>query len=322
MASEGDGVASGGGTVETTDAGPVAGGADAGAGGGGAEGGDAGAGGGGDAGKATSDTAKDVDASWYGALSDEADEGVLSDAAWMKNKGYADLPAMLKAMRGLEAKVGAKAIEAPGEDASAEQVAAYRKAIGVPEAVDGYALDIPEGWEADMAMFQPLREAAFAGGMPEGAWKALTEAYKTKIIDDHNAMVDAQNGEREAVLREWGAAKDANLVLFKRGMATLGLKPEQATAVQTVLGEGGTRQLMALGVKLGQLTEEDRFVAPTERKASGMSLDTAKRDLAALEKSREHFDKVRSGDKTAIAKQNALIEFIASEEVRRRREAA
>lgn len=259
------------------------------------------------------------DAPWYGALSDDAEDGALSDKAWMENKGYSDPAALVKAIRSLETKVGAKPIEAPGEDATPEQVAAYRKAIGVPEAADGYAFDIPAGWEADMAMFQPLREAALAGGMPATAWATLTDAFKTKIIDDHNAMVDSHNAERDGVFREWGAAKDENVTLFQRGMAEFAFKPDEVQAMQMALGKGGTERLYKLGVKLGQMTGEDRLAAPLDHKPSGLSLASAKSQLAELEKDRPFFEKLRAKDPAAVSKHNRLVEFIAAEEDRQRR---
>src|SRR3546814_9862421 len=54
-----------------------------------------------------------------------------------------------------------KAVVPPGRDADEEAVAAYRKAIGVPEKAEGYKFEMPDGaeqTEADKAFHQAMAE--------------------------------------------------------------------------------------------------------------------------------------------------------------------
>lgn len=284
--------------------------------------GDGGAGAGGGAAGALGDDGKGGDP-WFAGLPDEqADEKSLSDLAWAKNKNYADLPSMVKAMRGLEAKLAsAKGIEVPGEDATPEQIAAFHRAIGAGEKVDDYGFDVPEGFEADLAILEPLRASALKAGMPVGAFKALANDYAQLMADQHNAMVTAANAERDAVFGEWGAQKDENLTLFKRGMEAFGFDPAKAERLEMALGEGGTKFLFELGLKLGRLSGEDGFIAGAP-KSFGIAPEQARTELARLEKDKDFVNALQKKDPAVVARHNRLIEVIAADDARKQKEAA
>lgn len=297
---------------------------DAGAGGGiegGTEGGTGGdASGGADGGKSGGG---DEPAPWYGTLSTErSDDKTLADAEWMKNKGYADPAAMVKAMRSLETRLGSdKRIEIPGEDATDEQRAAFRAAIGVPESADGYTFDVPKGWEADMALIGKLREVAFASNTPLSSWQAQTAALRDVIMDQHNQQVAAHDAEKDAVEKEWGAQADQNTELYKRGMEAFGFDVDRLEALQIAMGEGGTRFLMELGLKLGRLSGEDGFIEGG-RKSFGIPVEQARAELERLEKDRDFIAKLKARDKDAKARHERLVAIISADDERKQRQAA
>ncbi len=262
------------------------------------------------------------DKPWYGELSDEGDDKRPGDATWLKNKGYDGPAALIKAHRELESKLaGDKRIEIPGEDASDDQKAANRAAIGVPAKAEDYPIDIPEGWEADLALLNPVREAAFAAGVPASGMAAIVEAFKGKVMADHNALVDAQNAEREAVFKEWGAQKDQNLALVQRGLKAFGLTADKIQAMQSSLGAGGTKEMLELGLKLGQLSGEDGFI-PGAQKSFGISAAEARVEMQRLEKDGEFIAKLRANDSTAKARHERLLAVISQDDERQRREQA
>lgn len=296
--------------------GGAAGDLELGAGGGGAGDG-SGGGGQGDGGQGGGEAS-----AFYDDLSDDMpDEKTLSDRAWLKNKGYADKPALVKAMRSLESKLSSgNRIEVPGEDASDEEKAAYRAGIGVPDSVDGYKVEIPDGWEEDLALLTPLREAALNAGTPASAFDALAKTYTAQILDAHNQLVAVHDKEKDAVLTDWGAQKDQNLALYQRGMEAFGFDMDKVGKMQVAMGEGGTKFMMDLGLKLGRLSGEDGFIAGA-RKNFGITAADARNELTRLEGDKEFGKKLMAKDPAAVARHERLIAVIAEDDAAKARAA-
>lgn len=262
----------------------------------------------------------DAEGAWHGALSVErVDRKTPSDAEWMKNKGYATAADMVKAMRGLEAKVGAK-LQPPGDDASDEDKAAWAKAIGVGDNEEAYGFEAPEGWAADMALIGAVRGAALSGGMPVTAWNALTKAFQDAVIEQHHANAGVHDAERDAVFAEWGGQKDQNLALFQRGMKAFGFEGADLEKMQLALGTGGTRKLMEHGLMLGRLSGEDGFIAGMKQ-SLGINPAEARAELERLEGDRAFYEKLKAGDKAAKARHDRLLAVIAQDEEMRRQRA-
>ncbi len=126
-------------------------------------------------------------------------------------------------------------IKVPGENATPEEVAAYRKAQGVPDAPDGYELKKPEG---ELGNFYNEEEVkAFAAKAAElGLTKAQAAALAEWRLGLSKEFDDKEREEGRAFLAErdkvfteaWGAKKDAELVDAQRMLLTLdhSLKPE------------------------------------------------------------------------------------------------
>jgi hypothetical protein len=265
---------------------------------------------------------EDAGAAWYGALSaDKVDDKTPSDADWMKNKNFTDLPALVKSYRSLEGRIG-KGVEVPGEGATSEQIATFHRAIGVPETAEGYKLNVPEGWDADMALFGPLRDVALAGGMPASAWEAVTDKAMAKIMDDHNALIDAQNAELAEWKREAGAQADQNVILAQRGFDAFGFSKDEIQAMQSSLGAGGTKKMLDLGLKIGRLSGEDGFIEG--KRDFAVSGADARAALSAFEKDGAKIAKLREKDAAVVAEHARLIEMVtqADEAERRQRDAA
>ena len=86
---------------------------------------------------------------------------------------YKSVPDMAKALANANALIGKK-LGVPNEKSSPEEVAAFRRAMGVPESLDEYKLapeTLPEGmtWNDDMA--KPYAEIAHKHGIPPSAMK-------------------------------------------------------------------------------------------------------------------------------------------------------
>jgi hypothetical protein len=73
-----------------------------------------------------------------------------SNRDWLKAKGFKTVDDLAKSYREAEHAIrnGGK-FNVPGDDAKPEEVAAYHKAIGVPEKAEDYTITLPEGVKED-----------------------------------------------------------------------------------------------------------------------------------------------------------------------------
>lgn len=109
-------------------------------------------------------------------------------------------------------------VRLPGKNASEEDIASYRKAIGVPESPDKYKFSMPEGHEpteADAAFQKSVAETFHTLGVPAETAQGLVDWFNEYSTAVHQAQVDADKQfaeESEAQLKkEWpGAEFDRN----------------------------------------------------------------------------------------------------------------
>lgn len=235
-------------------------------------GGDAGAGAGGDGGAAAQASAGADGGGGdggFGAGGDDPDfltklstEGGdaenPSNRDWIKAKGFKDLDGLVKSYREAEKIVrnGAKVVP-PGADAKADDIAAFRTAIGVPEKVDGYEVKAPDGVELNAPLIARMAEAAFKHGAPKGAFEGIVSDYIQAQLDEMNEERTRQDGLASAKLKEWGAEKDAKIAQVNIAMRTLGLSAADGGALRSALGADRALDLMA---KLGAGMSEDTLL--------------------------------------------------------------
>lgn len=122
-----------------------------------------------------------------------------------------------------------KAIKPISQDSKPSEVAAFRKALGVPDSVDDYQVSLPEG--VDEAVFQSedvqnelaqFAEVAHKNNVSAPAFDAIVSKYFEQI--NQNQVTMAQKDEKfategEAALKEkWGAQYPGELELANRGL--------------------------------------------------------------------------------------------------------
>ena len=142
---------------------------------------------------------------------------------------YKSVPDMAKALANANALIGKK-LGVPNEKSSPEEVAAFRRAMGVPESIEEYKFapdSLPEGmtWSDDMA--KPYAEIAHKHGIPPSAMKELvaqhakTEMFKLEAIQ---ATYEKQRTEAvQGLQKEWGNDFGKNIGLAKQAAKLAGV---------------------------------------------------------------------------------------------------
>lgn len=161
------------------------------------------------------------------------------------------------------------AVVVPGEGAGAEEVAAYRRAIGCPETAEGYAYTVPDNVPdylrrdgADESARQAFFEAMHARNVPQEHVTAAMDWYWQNLSE-----MDAAFGERarkveadcEAKVKEmWGDDYDTNMALMKRGMDSCG---QDLVDYLDATGLGNHPEIAKVFHDLGKYRSEDAMVS-------------------------------------------------------------
>lgn len=200
--------------------------------------------------------------------------GDLNGHASLRSIG--NVPDLAKSYVETKKLIGTK-LEMPGEGATPEAVAAWRKTVGAPEKPEGYLGDAkslrPEGipedqWDA--AGEKEFLALAHKHSLPPGAVKDIMAFYGNSIAKGLQAS-QVQEGEvlkaEGAKLRQaWGGEFDANMQMAARVAQTVGLDPKthpmftSADAVQAF-------------AKIGKLLSEDKLVKGDSQGVNGAVSD-------------------------------------------------
>jgi len=196
---------------------------------------------------------------WLKGFSADPVGDAPSNLDYLKAKGFKDPNALAQSYRALEQQLSGKGvIVKPGDGASEDAVKAYRTAIGVPDAVDGYTVpEAPEGLELDTAFLDPLRAKALEAGVPAEGFSALANQFVEHQLNQMAEERTRQDGLRDAKLKEWGANEKSNLALAQRGIKAFGLDGKDVAALQRGLGSD---RMLDLALKLGQVGAEDTLL--------------------------------------------------------------
>lgn len=208
---------------------------------------------------------------WREALPDD----LKTDKSLEKFK---DVPSLaksyLEAQKAASKAMNAKGVIIPGENATPEEVSAYRKALGVPETPDGYELEsptLPEGMVFDTDKAKKLAELAHAKGISKEAFQELAKAYNANQIAEFEAQQKVvQENIKSATIemkKEWGRDFEKNLA-------------KAEAAIITVFGEDFNKMLQETGLgndprvirgmfKASQTIGEDRLVTTNKQGTGG-----------------------------------------------------
>ncbi len=240
----------------------------------------------------------------------------------MANKGYQDLDTAIGSFRELEARfLAGDKLVVPKEGDAPEVVDAFYKAIGRPDAPDGYEISAPEGAEIDQGLADAMREAAFKAGVPKAAFETLVQQfnqYGQQLIEQAgDASLAAKKEGSEALRREWGDKFAANVSAANKAMTALEMDADYVTRMEAGLGTAETMKLLA---KIGQGIGEDALVGGGSARFQ-MSLADAEAELASMREG-DKAAKLMKGDPDLTARRKVLLNVKAQHEALEAKRAA
>lgn len=213
-------------------------------------------------------------------------------------------------------KMADSRIKLPGEDADEAELAKFRKAIGVPEDDDGYAVSVPEEMElteADEAFIAALRPVARDNNIPapffDAAVSKVLEFSRQAATEQAAQIAKARDEAKSALEKEWGGEYQANVNIANNALRVVGGEDfiEYANTTKTETGEllANSPQMVKLFAKLGRQISEDGMI---ER----VDADTAK-DLRTQmnDKIIEMHKANDSGNKALAQKLNSEIQNLS-----------
>lgn len=123
----------------------------------------------------------------------------------IKGKDWSEAgPVLAKNYLNAQKLVGAEKLVLPTKDSTPEQVAEFRKKLGVPDKFDEYGIALPEGMKEEQLNKESLdtwRQRLHAQGIPKAAAEAIIKDY----LADTKGMMDAQAKAQEDQSKAWAA---------------------------------------------------------------------------------------------------------------------
>ena len=203
----------------------------------------------------------------------QGEQSVAEKPEWLPEKFWrddkADMEALAKSYQGLEQLLGKKAnaIVPPSEKSSPEEVAAYRKAIGVPESPEGYKLKpdtLPEGVQFDEATAKRAAELAHKHNIPASAMQEFMkfDMERAAMMSQAAAgMIEAQlESGRQELQKVYGDKFPEKIELARRAALTAGVDPASHGFVDP--------QVVKAIVTLAEKLSDDRLVEGNQTSVS------------------------------------------------------
>lgn len=134
-------------------------------------------------------------------------------------KRYASPEAAMEALIEAQNKLRSGVLPKPvGAESTPEEIAEYRKVMGVPETAEGYSLDIGDGYvigdDLKPAMDKFLAEMHASNAQPEVVQKAIKSFFDLQVAKDSDYLLEQENIKKETqtqLRQEWGHSYDKNL---------------------------------------------------------------------------------------------------------------
>lgn len=224
----------------------------------------------------------------------EGESASLQD--WVKATGVKDAATLAKIARDNQKALRESGrIKVPGEGATAQEIAEYRAAIGVPEAPTGY--QVPEFKDAagnPIPINTALTERIFAKAHELGGPKALIEQLVAgeiqAQIEEYDAAVKQLQADAQKHVAGWGPEKEQGIAQVNAALKELGFSREDVDHMRAM--PGGVGKFLDAMRKIGSTFTEDTLIKG-DRQTFGMTAEQAQAEINAMKADRAVADKVR-----------------------------
>lgn len=193
--------------------------------------------------------------------------------------GEVDVGGLFKSYSELEKLLGGS-IRIPGENATEEEKADFRRKLGVPDKPEEYGIAF-DG--ADPEFLTEFTKVSHELGIPKVQAQKLADWYYNSTVKKMQALNAATQKHLE---EEWGADYDKNLLLAKRVMLQF-VPEEDATAIE--FGElGSNPTLIKIFHGIAKAIGEGRFLQ--SQGGPLLSDDDLRRRLSEIQNDPDYFN--------------------------------
>lgn len=230
-------------------------------------------------------------------------------ASFVASKSWKSADDMVKSLAALERMKGV-----PGEQimrkpdwSKEESVAEYRKALGVPEAPDGYGaleVKIPGG----VLDTEPLSKLAHSIHLDPSQYRGLVEGTGELLHEIFAAEQQRIATEQAASLagldKEWGPMKAENEQNVERAVAAFMTEEEYDLLKLSGLGEAGLKRVLS---RLGAKLAEHKPAGGAGNEIEPRTPQWAEREMSTLAADQGFMAKLAQNDKDALDRWNTLL---------------
>jgi hypothetical protein len=149
-------------------------------------------------------------------------------------------------------------VKIPDSTSSEEELAAFRKANGVPDKPEGYELaipDLPEGMQVDTETAKWFKEISHKLGLNKHQANTLYAEESKRRVNAYNLAKGNIDKGIEGVKAKWGVDYEANLVIANRAVSKFG--GEGFPEFLKVSGLGNNPTMLEFCLKVGKAISED-----------------------------------------------------------------
>lgn len=245
---------------------------------------------------------------------DTPDGETASLQDWVKSVGVKDAATLAKIARDNQRALRESGrIKVPGEGATAQEIAEYRQAIGVPAEPGGYQLPEVKGADGNpIPLNTATTERIFAKahelGVPKAVGEQLVAAEIAAQIEEHDAAIKQLQADAQKHVAGWGAEKEQGLAQVNAALKHLGFSREDAEHMRAM--PGGVGKFLDAMRKVGSNFTEDTLVKG-DRQTFGMTVQEAQSQINAMKADKAVFDKIMVPNSAERQKYDRLLAVLA-----------
>lgn len=143
----------------------------------------------------------------------------FKDKPWVKETK--DVPSLFKRFDGMLTEMGKKPAGIPQDNAKPEEVAAFNKAFGVPEAPDKYELVVPAEGGMPKEMLDGVKGVFHKAGLSAKQAKMVSEGWNAMVAEQLKAagvQTEAQDANFETLATEIFAERKAEALATSKAL--------------------------------------------------------------------------------------------------------